>query len=244
MLLESAVDSIAAVAEAIPIDSVDSFLKRMKTGEDFETALILEAVEEPYLSALRSIFLSAIFFQHHALLAALIEGEYRRINRAALDPVVVWTGPKLDGGLEYRKTSSAVKKLVDGARTRVLIAGYHATSEALESMGVWKAIERGAEVVLMVSGDDLKKDDRSIFLARGIRLESIVPSAGTYAKFHIKAIVADSSRAIVGSANFTALGQNHNVELGLLVEGQVAATIDRVLRSYLVGAAAAGWTVK
>ena len=231
------------LASDVPIESLGPFLARMKAGERLDTALILESIDEPELTKIRTLFLDSNFDGQHVLLAALVEAEYRKMNRAAAHPIVVWTGPKLDSSLDYRKTSTTVRKLVEGARVRILIAGYHATSETLEAMGIWAAKARGIEVLVMVSGGDLKKNDRSIFQAKGIRLESIVPAVGDYSKFHAKAIVADGNRAIVGSANFTALGQNHNVELGLLVEGEVASTIERALQSYLRDAASTGWTV-
>lgn len=243
MLLESALDSILALASDVPVERIGPFLARVKAGERLEIALILESIDEPELDKIRALFLNSNFDGQHALLAALIEAEYRRMSRAPAHPVVVWTGPKLDSSLDYRKTSTTVRKLVEGARIRILVAGYHATSETLEAMGIWAAKARGIEVLIMVSGADLKKDDRAIFQAKGIRLESIVPTAGDYSKFHAKAIVADGNRAIVGSANFTTLGQNHNVELGLLVEGEVASTIERALQSYLRDAASTGWTV-
>lgn len=243
MLLESALDAIVSLARGTPVERLEPFLGRMKAGARLDTALILESIDGPELAKIRSLFLDPNFDGQHVLLATLIEAEYRRMRCAPADPVVVWTGPKLDSSLDYQKTSTTVRKLVEGAHDRILVAGYHATSETLEAMGVWGAKARGVRVLVMVSGNDLKKDDRAIFQAKGITLESIVPAAGDYSKFHAKAIVADGNRAIVGSANFTALGQNHNVELGLLVEGEVASTIERALRSYLRDAASTGWTV-
>ena len=243
MLLESALDSIATLAADIPEERLAPFLARVKAGIRFETALILESVDEPELSSVRALFLNVHFEDRHPLLAALIDAEYRKVSRAAAAPIIVWTGPKLDPELDYQRTGTSIRNLVERARTRILIAGYHATSETLEAMGIWAAKARGVEVLVMVSGSDLKAADKEIFQAKGIRLESIVSATGDFSKFHAKAIVADGVNAIVGSANFTTLGQNHNVELGLLVEGRTASTIERVLRSYLRDAASTGWTV-
>jgi phosphatidylserine/phosphatidylglycerophosphate/cardiolipin synthase-like enzyme len=46
---------------------------------------------------------------------------------------------------------------------------------------------------------------------------------------HIKTVITDDTRMIIGSANFTKAGLNKNLELGILLEGPFVARVSGTL---------------
>ncbi len=59
---------------------------------------------------------------------------------------------------------------------------------------------------------------------------SLPSSDGSYETFHAKVVLADSSLAYVGSANFLAYAR-HSMELGILADGKAAQVIASVVRA-------------
>lgn len=243
MLLPPALDQIAELPRTVPKARLDAFLMRMKSGCDIETALALELLGPSDLAKLEPIRRQETLVRDPRLLAELIEHAYRQAKEAPAEPEVVWTGPRLDPTIPYIGTSAAARRIVDNASKHITIAGYHVTSEALESIHLWRALQRGVTVSLFVDGSDLKVEDKHIFISRGVRVRTVSAAAKDYSKFHVKALVADDSNALVGSANFTTLGYSTNIELGVALEGTAAATVGAMLRSYVAFAESAGWVV-
>lgn len=243
MLFATALDHIDEFVESTPRSRVDGLLKRIRSGQSLEAALILEAVRSSDLATIMEIAQQPTLSNDPTILGELIEAAYRRRAGRQADPEVVWTGPRLDPALKYSKTAVAVRSLVEEARASIVIAGYHVSSETLDSIGLWAAIERGVHVLMLLDANDAKAVDREIILAKGVELHTVASVRSDYAKFHVKALVADACRALVGSANFTLLGHSTNIELGVLLGGAAAWNLEAVLRSYVRIAAANGWVV-
>lgn len=77
----------------------------------------------------------------------------------------------------------------------------------------------------------MKADDRNalnFFIAKmregGAIVQAFSPRTigGLTPFLHAKLIVADSNKAYVGSANFTSSGLDHGIEVGVVLEGEVA----------------------
>ena len=61
-----------------------------------------------------------------------------------------------------------------------------------------------------------------------VRVFTVSPVSQVF--FHLKIVVADERRAIVGSANVTDKGFDTNLEVGVLLGGDAASEIERVVR--------------
>jgi phosphatidylserine/phosphatidylglycerophosphate/cardiolipin synthase-like enzyme len=215
----------------------------MRRGERIKLAVLaehLDRVDRDQMSRLADIVADNASPQ---FLADLIEEMYDQESRSEGDVEIAWTGPRLQGKVDYTPTIVVARRIVDSATQTLLIAGYRITASTLENLGVWSAIAKGVVVEAIVNSKDLLEVDFHIMLAKGVHLHRAAPSANDYSKFHIKALIADGHSALVGSANFTSLGQESNVELGVYLVGSTAAKIEEMLRRYVASAASTGWII-
>lgn len=243
MLLDAALDAVAQLAQVVPRQRLAGFLRRVRAGHSVDASIFLEGLGEPELTPVLTLFRNPSFECNRVLLAAMIDAAYRHLEATTSPPTVVWTGPRLDPQLEYRSTFATLRHLVDGARDRITIAGFHVSGETLGKVGLWAARSRGVSVLAIVDRDGVTTEDLQVLTAKGILVKSIAAILPGYAKFHPKAIVVDGQWALVGSANFTLLAQTANVELGLLAEGPSAYEVERTLLSYLQVAESNGWII-
>jgi phosphatidylserine/phosphatidylglycerophosphate/cardiolipin synthase-like enzyme len=127
----------------------------------------------------------------------------------------------------------AARDLIDGATQRVMLI-----SPYLEPKGIGRLLEpliralhRGVGVALITHGAELQSSLASLSIEELRRASSGL--AGSFAVYsavesedvllHVKLIIADSDRMIVGSANLTGKGLALNFEAGVLL-GRSAAT--------------------
>jgi phosphatidylserine/phosphatidylglycerophosphate/cardiolipin synthase-like enzyme len=94
----------------------------------------------------------------------------------------------------------------------------------------------------------MSADDRTAFIffidrmrASGAVVQAFTPKAmgGMTPFLHAKLIIADSTKAYVGSANFTNSGLDHGIEAGVLVEGEVAHAFAQWVNA--IETACSGW---
>lgn len=245
MLLSELDSRLSAVVECIPRDRIAGVLSRIARGQSLRVAVAAEALTRVDQGLL--LDLAPYVAGNHAtteFLGATLESLYKFKSALPPEPEAVWTGPRLGGNASYLQTLIASRSIVDGAMRRVLIAGYCISMSALDRLGLVSAIKRGVAVDVIVNSRELSEEDYLAMIAQGIHVFRAAPTTADYSKFHVKAIVADGSTALVGSANFTSLGQGHNIELGVLTSGRSAATIEEMLDDYLRSAAATGWIIR
>lgn len=143
---------------------------------------------------------------------------------------VVWTGPK-SKAVPVRRIDQVLYQLIKNARNRLLIVSYAVYRVPLVLKAVNEAVGRGVRVdmVLEFEGHDgdqewdplkaLGKLDSSVRVYEW-PLEKRPPAeAGYRGMIHAKCAVADSTIAMVSSANLTEYALDLNMELGLLVKG-------------------------
>lgn len=150
--------------------------------------------------------------------------------KAAQVVEVVWTGPETPA-VPVRSTVAVLGSLIDRAQRELLVVSFAAyrIGSIVAKMG--EAAGRGVHIDIVLDspvaeGGKLDADAALAFAALGSRprfwawpaWRRAIPGGGT-AAMHAKAAVADRAVALVGSANFTGHALNHNMELGLLVEG-------------------------
>lgn len=139
---------------------------------------------------------------------------------------------------QFRMTLGVFTQLLAEARRQVIISapylqqGYGLSSGSIAD-ATQAALRRGVNVDVMSTKRGLESIDQSWLTqeAHGI-LRLFCPSAnvtneerlGSHAKF----CVADGQSAYLGSANLTGPGLSEHLELGVLVQGQIAKQIEEM----------------
>jgi phosphatidylserine/phosphatidylglycerophosphate/cardiolipin synthase-like enzyme len=100
------------------------------------------------------------------------------------------------------------------------------------------ALERGVSIDLASTHDSLQGLDLTSLTMPGRgQLRLFQPAANQKAEkilgSHAKFYVADGKRAYIGSANMTYLGLNQHLEMGVMVQGNVAQQIEQFWRYLL-----------
>lgn len=182
--------------------------------------------------------------------------ERRRHTRPT--PELVWTGPE-GGRASARDTAVVLRDLFERSRKRVVLAGYsfgeaeHVLAPLHDVM-----IQHGVEAHFFV---DVKQPDAAPvdpesygraslaqFLASSWPFgapfpqlycdrRALRPGRGAeYCSLHAKCVAVDGERAFVSSANFTARGQERNIEAGVLIhDAAFAAQLERQWMSLVEG---------
>jgi phosphatidylserine/phosphatidylglycerophosphate/cardiolipin synthase-like enzyme len=153
---------------------------------------------------------------------------------------LVCTLPSVDRNI--LATRDVTIDLLEHAEREILVMGFELTDRQLVHLLARRAAS-GVSVTLV-------GDRRSAWLQELRRawppvvpppraLENVEPAEGDPRLMHAKAIVADRTTALIGSANFTAGGLRQNIEVGLRIRGSAASelvrTVDRLERE--------GWLV-
>lgn len=154
---------------------------------------------------------------------------------------VVTVPPYLRGAVpqgEVHETLRVLKSLIDGAQERVVVASPFLDGgfDALSS-GIAGLVRQGGTVMLLTR--DLREPDSyNSKVVNALREQcdysrnlDVVSWEDGGLGLHMKAVVADSRRAYVGSANFTRGGLGHHAELGVLLEGSSVSGVERLLNT-------------
>lgn len=142
---------------------------------------------------------------------------------------------------DVRETAAVLRDLISKAQASIVMAspfldkGFHALMPEIAGF-----MGRGGRFLLLTSS--LLESPHNAGVVRELRDGFAVEHAGPDCLevvsweeeglgLHTKALVADSGRAYVGSANFTWYGMGQQAELGVLLEGPRVAGLERLLRS-------------
>lgn len=140
---------------------------------------------------------------------------------------------------EVRETSAVLRDLISKATESIIMAspfldkGFHGLMPEVSNF-----MNRGGKFLLVTSNLLESRHNAEVVseLRNGFanvsadRLE-VVSWEEEGLGLHMKSLVADSSRAYVGSANFTWYGMGQQAELGVLLEGPQVAGLERLLHS-------------
>ena len=138
-----------------------------------------------------------------------------------------------------RGAESVMEELMLGARQEIHLAAYVLTPQAMHVVELLEsAAQRRVKLTLLVNNLQAQPPairQRLEALRDGSSAVKLVDFAPARGQLHAKVVVADRSRALIGSANFTWSGLVSNYELGVLVEGELcwklAGLIDSLARS-------------
>jgi phosphatidylserine/phosphatidylglycerophosphate/cardiolipin synthase-like enzyme len=136
-----------------------------------------------------------------------------------------------------RTTLGVLSQLLTQAEHRVIIAAPffqpgHGLADGVLANAVQASLQRGVNVDVVSTGHSLSTLNRNRLIEKAVgKLQFFQPSAnltdehrlGSHAKF----CVADGESAYVGSANLTSPGLSGQLELGLLVCGEIAHQIEQ-----------------
>lgn len=150
---------------------------------------------------------------------------------------IAWTGPYAEGPL-VRPTPLVIEEMLRGVREagEVLLVGYSFTAPDGSAMeGVLDLLEEAsskrARITLILHKDENAANlanvrDRWDVLVKKPRIMTWDPPPDhKYTKLHAKVLIVDRIEMLVGSANFTFLGLESNLELGLRVKGPQAGAV-------------------
>lgn len=158
-------------------------------------------------------------------------------------PELVWTGPE-GARATARDTAVILRDLFEGARERVILAGY-TFRDADAVLGPLHASmrERRVAATFFIQVEQLQRpvpDPEGVIQGQ---LQAFVdgswPFGAPYpevycdrraltpgppwSSLHAKCVVVDGVRAFVSSANFTSRGQEQNIEAGVLIQDETFA---------------------
>jgi phosphatidylserine/phosphatidylglycerophosphate/cardiolipin synthase-like enzyme len=170
-----------------------------------------------------------------SLITALLAARATSARIQAETPSVrlVWTGP-ISTTAPVRSTVSVLLDLIERAQQEIIIVGYVITdAAAIVFDRLAAAQKRGVQVVLIGDRLEEKLDILRACWPRGQRLPALYSRVETPADprsaLHAKLAVADQQYMLVTSANLTYHGLAGNIEIGLEIEGRVAAEVVALL---------------
>lgn len=142
---------------------------------------------------------------------------------------IVWSGPAT-GAVPVRRTRVVLFELVAGAFSTLTLVSYAAFRQADLVDALRAAVGRGVRVRLVLESAEASRgrldgDAARAFASLGGLVDVLEWPAELRGEgrdagvLHAKAVIADSRRALVSSANLTAAALDRNMELGLSVAG-------------------------
>jgi len=163
----------------------------------------------------------------------------RHFEKKRYDDIeLCWTGPS-NFSVVGRSNKSAAEEIIGNSAKRIIVVGYSITKKSGKLIGLLnEKLRQGVSVMIVFHKDEKKKNETllSQVWKKGPRPEfytRMPKNKKDFFKIHAKMIVADSSVALITSANFTLLGMSKNFEIGVLVKGKTAKKADTLIRSLI-----------
>ena len=139
-----------------------------------------------------------------------------------------------------RGIEPVVQELILSARRDIHILAYLFTPQATRLIDLLDgAIDRSVEINILVNRFDnqdaaIQSRLRSLENRPHVKLGTLGRENGR--QLHAKVIVADRKRAVIGSANYSWGGMVANYEVGVLIEGQEAWKMAKLIDDLLANA--------
>ena len=156
---------------------------------------------------------------------------------------LVWSGPVFPP-FSLRRTDEAILQLIQLAEHRLTLVSFALYRVDRLSQALTHAVERGVNVRMFMELDKTRTPDIEAlygdFLAANMQFytwsdqQRLRSSKGSQGVLHAKAVIADSQRLFVSSANLTEYAMSINIELGLLLQsGELPRRVDRIFDDYV-----------
>jgi phosphatidylserine/phosphatidylglycerophosphate/cardiolipin synthase-like enzyme len=186
--------------------------------------------------------------------AARISAEYRNLTESlgaevargvllgicsaggtGVDPQLVWTGSGMSAAA--RTTAQVIEDVVHGAQHRLVVVGYSLTPAAAPFVrSLADAVRRGVQCSLVADRMEGKLATIHTLWPKDLGFPMMwtrpADPADEQSALHAKFLVADARRLFLTSANLTYHGFHGNLEVGVLLEGAVAADAENLVREW------------
>ncbi len=238
---------------ALPTGILGALARALRSGHlpreasTFMIRYLVPDASEFAAAELLSLLVAGLSPDHAALVLEVVAAE--RISEAPRAEIeLVTSGPATSGGT--RDTGVVLRELFSQAEYRVLILGFavHQSHEIFAALAD-RVCQRPDLAVRLCFDIHRAPGDTTIsaallrrFAQRFIQNErpgprlpqmfydprSLIEGETGRANLHAKCVVADGTRAFIGSANFTEAAQLRNIEIGLLVtDAAIASAAER-----------------
>lgn len=159
-----------------------------------------------------------------ALRALTIQADARLASETLVMPAV--TSPRTNVGT--RRIRSVLDEVVGQARREIVVLGYELSDREVLRLLAERA-SMGVRVELLLDATQTPVDMLRALWPTGAGPAHLwvtgVNRRGRPIRLHAKAVIADSRRAVIGSANFTRSGLRSNLELAVVLDGPAVARI-------------------
>ena len=151
------------------------------------------------------------------------------------EPALVWTTPGAPAAA--RRTAQVASELIMNASRSALVVGYSLTRAAGPFVGnLADAMRRGVTCTLVADRLEEKLKVFAELWPGDVGLPHLwtrpADSEDEQSALHAKFIAVDSNRLLLTSANLTYHGFHGNMEMGVLLEGRVAAEAESLVREW------------
>jgi phosphatidylserine/phosphatidylglycerophosphate/cardiolipin synthase-like enzyme len=151
-----------------------------------------------------------------ALLTERYERRYTRVTPVATTPRTA---------LRARRSDAVLRELIGGATEELIVLGYE-VSDVYIIGALAERASLGVVVDLLIDANQTPPEKLALAWPAGAGPAQLwtttMDERGRPYRLHAKAVIADGSRCMLGSANLTYSGLHANLELGVLLEGPVA----------------------
>lgn len=141
--------------------------------------------------------------------------------------------------IQVRQTDKMVREMISGASEEIVVAGF-AISESGGLVDLLADAAKTVQRITVLCGKWKDTDGRTAadLLAKwpkGRRKPDVHEYIDPRDKsaMHVKCLITDASRLLIGSANFTFSGMTRNFELGLYAEGDIARQARNVCQEFI-----------
>jgi len=150
---------------------------------------------------------------------------------------LVATGSNLVGG-GVRSIQSVIEEMLLEAEDEIIIAAYTISGNLKDFFQLlWKAAARGVKIKMIINQIESQPPEVRKTLSD---MSAEFPHVQIYnysdeaCSLHMKVVAVDRKKALIGSANLTWKGMVENLELGVVVEGELAETVSRILENLAI----------
>ena len=137
-----------------------------------------------------------------------------------------------------RGAETVIEEMMLNAKKEIQLVAYVLTPQAIHVVKLLEqAADRGVRITMVVNNLEAQPPEIRRRLAElqdghaGVRLVNFSPDRG---QLHAKVVIADRSKALIGSANFTWSGLVSNYELGVLIDGELCWKIASLIDSLVI----------
>ncbi len=233
---QNTVSRVARLAVSLAEQEASALAFALQTGAiDLETG-VLTLRDKTGLREQKAIEISALMNDWNGLegtggeLAAALLSARAVFNQAReldTEMELVWTGPPDFPEVKTRTNLNVLLELISSAQREVVIVGYSITRFAEMIFRVLGEVrERGVRVVIITNDMEQHVPIITRYWPSGKPMPELYTRPPTEddekSALHAKLAIVDSDRMLITSANLTYHGLEGNLEIGLLVKGDIA----------------------